>query len=130
MSRYGLINKDYGMLSCASCKLLMLSLVELMANRVRESRVIHTDETRVPVQAEGQCKSGRIWTYIGDCNNPYVVYDYTPDRTRAGPQRFLLALMRCPPGEINNIERRAQTSIRFGVMFGVMRETGGEHVTA
>jgi hypothetical protein len=41
------------------------------------------------VQAEGQCRSGRIWTYVGDESNPYVVYDYTPDRTRAGPQRFL-----------------------------------------
>jgi transposase len=46
----------------------------------------------VPVQdpaLKGQCKSGRIWTYIGDEANPYVAYDYTPDRTRAGPQRFL-----------------------------------------
>jgi hypothetical protein len=41
------------------------------------------------VQAEGQCRSGRIWTYVGDEGNPFVVYDYTPDRTRAGPQRFL-----------------------------------------
>ena len=69
---------------------LVKPLVELMIDRVRKSKVIHTDETRpVPVQAEGQCKSGRIWTYIGDEANPYVVYEYTPDRTRAGPQRFL-----------------------------------------
>jgi hypothetical protein len=65
---------------------LVQPLVDLMANRVRESRVIHTDETRVPVQdetIEGKCKSGRIWTYIGDRDHPYIVYDYTPDRTRA-----------------------------------------------
>jgi transposase len=68
---------------------LVRPLVGLMIDRVRKSRVIHTDETRVPVQAEKQCKSGRIWTYIGDEANPYVVYEYTPDRTRAGPQRFL-----------------------------------------
>lgn len=68
---------------------LVKPLVGLMIDRVRKSKVIHTDETRVPVQAEGQCKSGRIWTYIGDGDNPYVVYEYTPDRTRAGPQRFL-----------------------------------------
>jgi transposase len=68
---------------------LVRPLVQLMVDRVRKSKVIHTDETRVPVQAEKQCKSGRIWTYIGDESNPYVVYDYTPDRTRAGPQRFL-----------------------------------------
>jgi transposase len=67
-------------------------LVELITTRVKQSKVIHTDDTRVPVQdpaVKGQCKSGRIWTYIGDEANPYVAYDYTPDRTRAGPQRFL-----------------------------------------
>jgi transposase len=71
---------------------LVKLLVELITTRVKQSSVIHTDETRVPVQdrsVKGACKSGRIWTYIGDEANPYVAYDYTPDRTRAGPQRFL-----------------------------------------
>ena len=71
---------------------LVKPLVELITTRVKQSSVIHTDETRVPVQdraVKGACKSGRIWTYIGDEANPYVAYDYTPDRTRAGPQRFL-----------------------------------------
>lgn len=76
---------------------LVQPLVDLMANRVRESRVIHTDETRVPVQdetIEGKCKSGRIWTYIGDRDHPYIVYDYTPDRTRA--QQVALRIPRVP----------------------------------
>ena len=71
---------------------LVQPLVDLMANRVRASKVIHTDETRVPVQDEtlkGKCKSGRIWTYIGDRDHPYIVYHYTPDRTRAGPSKWL-----------------------------------------
>lgn len=68
---------------------LVKPLVELMALRVRQSRVIHTDDTRVPVRAAGKCRSGRIWPYIGDGDNPYVIYEYTPDRTRAGPQQFL-----------------------------------------
>ena len=71
---------------------LVHPLVDLMASRVRESRVIHTDETRVPVQDEtvkGKCKSGRIWTYIGDRDHPYIVYHYTPDRSRAGPSQWL-----------------------------------------
>jgi transposase len=71
---------------------LVQPLVNLMASRVRESKVIHTDETRVPVQdekVEGKCKSGRIWTYIGDRDHPYIVYDYTPDRSRAGPSKWL-----------------------------------------
>lgn len=70
---------------------LVSPLVAMMAQRVRASGVIHTDETRVPVQdgtVRGRCKSGRIWTYIGDPRNPYVVYDYTPDRTRAGPRNW------------------------------------------
>ncbi len=68
---------------------LVRPLTDLIANRVRQSQVIHTDETRVPVMDEGQCRSGRIWCYIGDWANPYITYEYTPDRTRAGPQRFL-----------------------------------------
>ena len=71
---------------------LVRPLTDLMIARVKRSQVIHTDETRVPVQDEqkkGKCRQGRIWTYIGDEANPYVVYDYTPDRTRAGPQKFL-----------------------------------------
>lgn len=75
-----------------SCAELVRPLHELLAERVRQSKVIHTDETRVPVQdpqVKGKCKSGRIWTYIGDAANPYVIYEYTPDRTRAGPTEWL-----------------------------------------
>lgn len=70
---------------------LVRPLVELMAKRVRQSKVVHTDDTRVPIQApgEGKCRQGRIWTYIGDRDHPYIVYDYTPDRTRAGPTNWL-----------------------------------------
>ena len=71
---------------------LVHPLVDLMARRVRESQVIHTDETRLPVQdgtEEGKCKSGRIWTYVGDRDHPYIVYNYTPDRSRAGPSKWL-----------------------------------------
>lgn len=76
----------------ASCAELVRPLHQLMVERVRQSRVIHTDETRVPVQdnqVKGKCRSGRIWTYIGDRDHPYVIYDYTPDRTRAGPAAWL-----------------------------------------
>jgi transposase len=70
---------------------LVRPLVELMARRILLSLVIHTDETRVPIQSPGElkCRNGRIWTYIGDRFNPYLVYDYTPDRTRAGPTNWL-----------------------------------------
>jgi transposase len=71
---------------------LVKPLADLMATRVRQSKVIHTDETRIPVQEcdeAGRCKNGRMWTYIGDEGNPYIAYDYTPDRTRAGPAAWL-----------------------------------------
>jgi transposase len=66
-------------------------LVERMADRIRASKVVHTDDTRVPIQSpgEGKCRNGRIWAYIGDRDNPYIVYDYTPDRSRAGPTNWL-----------------------------------------
>ncbi len=70
---------------------LVQSLVALMAERVRQSPVIHTDDTTVPIQSPGQkkCRQGRIWCYLGDEANPYTVYDYTPNRKRDGPQQWL-----------------------------------------
>jgi transposase len=70
---------------------LVAPLVELMAARVKQSRVIHTDDTTVPIQSPGQkqCRKGRIWCYLGDEANPYTVYDYTPDRSRDGPVQWL-----------------------------------------
>lgn len=66
-------------------------LVELMIARVKGSRVVHTDDTPVPIQSPGEkrCRQGRIWCYLGDEANPYIVYDYTPRRTRDGPARWL-----------------------------------------
>lgn len=70
---------------------LVAPLVALMRTRVRESRVIHTDDTPVPIQSPGQkkCRKGRIWCYLGDEANPYTVYDYTPNRQRDGPATWL-----------------------------------------
>jgi hypothetical protein len=74
----------------AGAKLLQ-PLLELLVGRVKQSRVIHTDDTRVPIQSPGEkkCRNGRLWTYIGDAQHPYVVFDYTPDRSRAGPANWL-----------------------------------------
>jgi transposase len=70
---------------------LVRPLVELMTERVRRSRAIHTDDTPVPIQSPGakQCRKGRIWCYLGDAANPYVVYEYTPSRSRDGPAKWL-----------------------------------------
>jgi transposase len=70
---------------------LVRPLVELMAARVKQSRAIHTDDTPVPIQSPGEkrCRQGRIWCYLGDDANPYIVYDYTPSRGRDGPAKWL-----------------------------------------
>lgn len=70
---------------------LVAPLVKLMQRRVLASQVIHTDDTPVPIQSPGEkrCRQGRIWCYLGDVANPYTVYDYTPDRSRAGPAQWL-----------------------------------------
>ena len=67
-------------------------LVDLMTGRVKQSDAIHTDDTLVPVQdptIKGRCKNGRIWCYLGDWRNPYDIFIYTANRSRAGPQEFL-----------------------------------------
>jgi len=70
---------------------LIMPLIELMIERVRQSRAIHTDDTTVPIQSPGakQCRKGRIWCYLGDADHPYIVYDYTPNRSRDGPVAWL-----------------------------------------
>jgi hypothetical protein len=56
---------------------------------VRQSAVLHTDDTTVPIQHEGHCSQGRLWTYVGDENHPYIVYDFTPTRSGRGPLGWL-----------------------------------------
>jgi transposase len=75
----------------ASCAELLTPVFDGMVKRVLLSGVIHTDDTTVPVwdPTLPQTRTGRFWVYIGDVRNPYVVYDYTPRRTRDGPERFL-----------------------------------------
>src|SRR5262249_5365071 len=75
----------------ASCAELLRPLYDLMLKRVLLSVVIHTDDTRVPVldPTLPRTRTGRFWVYVGDARNLYVVYDYTPRRTRDGPERFL-----------------------------------------
>ena len=70
---------------------LVRPLTRLMTERVHQSQVIHTDDTIVPIQSPGQkqCRKGRIWCYLGDRSHPYVVYDYTPSRSRDGPAAWL-----------------------------------------
>ena len=66
-------------------------LYELMKQGVLGSKAIQTDDTPVPVLDPElpHTRTGRIWTYVGDSEHPYTVYDYTPNRSRDGPEEFL-----------------------------------------
>ena len=79
----------YGWLASVAdlCQPLML----LMKQRVLQSKVIHTDDTQVKLidHSMGGTRLARFWGYLGDNKNPYAVYDFTTDRSRAGPQKFL-----------------------------------------
>lgn len=68
---------------------LLEPIVKEMKRTVLSSKKIHTDDTHVPVLEEDkkQTKRGYLWVYVGDRGD--VVFDYTPNRCREGPVRFL-----------------------------------------
>ena len=68
---------------------LVLPLYRLMAQRVRESHVIATDDTILPMQAPEKNTPARIWIYRGDEAHPYNYFDFTVSRSRDGPAKFL-----------------------------------------
>jgi transposase len=64
-------------------------LYRRMAERVRQSHVVATDDTIFPMLGPGQTQSSRMWVYVGDEANPYNVFDFTLNRGREGPKEFL-----------------------------------------
>ena len=75
----------------ADCAALVDPLYQWMKQRALRSKVVQTDDTPVPVLDPElpRTRTGRIWTYVGDAEHPYTVYDYTPSRSRDGPDEFL-----------------------------------------
>jgi transposase len=70
---------------------LLAPLYERLKGFVLASKVVGTDDTPVKVldRRLPQTRKGRMWPYVGDRDHPAIVYDYTPTRERAGPERFL-----------------------------------------
>ena len=67
-------------------------LYERMAERVRQSEIIWTDDTPVKMQDrnhEKNMRNARVWAYLGDEKNPFTVFDFTESRKRDGPVKFL-----------------------------------------
>ena len=76
---------------CRDVAELLRPLHERMVNRVLASHVVCTDDTTMPMLSPGagKTKTGRMWVYVGDDDNPYDVFDFTTSRSRDGPAKFL-----------------------------------------
>lgn len=66
-------------------------LVMRMKHLVLQSQVIHTDDTSIKMLQPGAgiTQEAKFWPYLGDWLHPYAVYDFTIDRKRDGPLKFL-----------------------------------------
>jgi transposase len=75
----------------ASCAVLLTPLWQVLKQWVLQSKVLHTDDTTVPVRDETKSnhRYGRLWDYIGDETHPGIVFDYTVTHARDGPAEFL-----------------------------------------
>ena len=67
---------------------VLTPLYTLLKARVLSAKVVHTDDTPIPVQDKSRehCRTGRIWAYVSTGG---VVYHATEDRCRDGPLEFL-----------------------------------------
>lgn len=70
---------------------LLTPLVKRMTTLILQSRVIQSDATTLPVIKKGLGKTHRgfVWTYRGDAEHPYVIYDYSDTEHSIYPERIL-----------------------------------------
>jgi transposase len=74
-----------------------MPLVLLIRAHVFAAERIHADETTVKVQAKGQCRTGRLWTYVrddrpfGGADPPAAAFFYSADRGGKHPEEHLAA---------------------------------------
>ncbi len=62
-----------------------------MKSELLLSEKIHTDETTMPVLDRNRenTRKASFWTFIGDEDHPYTVYEYAPTKTSETPKVFL-----------------------------------------
>jgi transposase len=67
---------------------VLTPLWQLLKARVLSAKVVHTDDTPIPVQDPDRehCRAGRIWAYVSAFG---TAYDATETRSRDGPLEFL-----------------------------------------
>jgi transposase len=67
----------------------------LIRAQVFAAERIHADETTVKVLAKGECRTGRLWTYVrddrpfGGLDPPAAAFFYSPDRGGKHPEEHL-----------------------------------------
>jgi transposase len=68
-------------------------IAELMAELVRQSKMLHTDATTMPYlepqTTPGRTLSGQMWVYYGDRDHPFNVFDFCRDHSACGIDAFL-----------------------------------------
>jgi transposase len=75
----------------AACAQLLRPLSDLMRAQILHSKVIHTDDSPIPVLDANRdaARRGHMWVYLGDRDHPYTIFDFTPNHTQDGPKNFL-----------------------------------------
>jgi transposase len=70
---------------------LLEPLYKRMARQIILSSKVHTDDTPIALldPGRGKTQTARFWVYVGDDSQPYTVFDFTPSRSRDGPEKFL-----------------------------------------
>jgi hypothetical protein len=66
---------------------LLKPISDAMGRAMLGAHRIHTDDTGIPILAQGRTQKGHVWTYVAD--DEYVVFRYTPRRKSDGPREFL-----------------------------------------
>ncbi|MBE2251918.1 MAG: IS66 family transposase [Myxococcus sp.] len=56
---------------------------------IRESEVVHADETSLKVQAEGECRNGFVWNFRTTWPAPLIAYRFAPSRSGDTPRGIL-----------------------------------------
>lgn len=70
---------------------LLEPLYRRMARQIILSFKIHTDDTPIDLldPGRGKTQTARFWVYVGDDTHPFTIFDFTPSRSRDGPEKFL-----------------------------------------
>lgn len=69
---------------------MVVPLVKRMQELIRQSPIINTDDTKIPIKSKkrkGSTYNGYLWVYLDKKGN--VVFDFTPNRSREGPINFI-----------------------------------------